>query len=55
VQTTFGSTLAWILVLVGFTTVSLPFRGRIASRLDFPIARVAAAALAIHRWLWFCF
>ena len=38
-QTAFGVALPWVIVLVGITSIALVFRGRIAGRWLFPIAR----------------
>jgi glucose dehydrogenase len=54
-QTAFGAALPWVIVLVGITSIALLFRGRIAARWLFPLVLIAAAAWAIHRWLWFYF
>lgn len=54
-QQAFGSSLAWVVVLVGLTAVALLFRGRIAARWVFPIVLVLGAVWAIRRWLWYYF
>ena len=54
-QSAFGVALPWVIVLVGITSIALLFRGRIAARWLFPLVLIAAAAWAIHRWLWFYF
>ena len=51
----FGGALPWLLVLLGLVSTALIFRGRFAGRWLFPLALVAGAAWAIHRWRWFRF
>ena len=44
-----------MVVLVGITSITLFFRGRIAARWVFPLVLVGAAFWAIHRGLWYYF
>ncbi len=55
-QNALGSSLPWVLVLVGITMAGLLlFRGRIAARWVFPIVLMVGALWAIRRWLWYYF
>ena len=51
----FGAPLPWVVVLVGITSITLFFRGRIAARWVFALVLVGAAFWAIHRGLWYYF
>ena len=54
-QDAFGSSLPWVLVLIGLTAAALLFRGRIAARWIFPLLLIVAAIWAIRHWLWYYF
>ena len=54
-QNAFGSSLPWVIVLVGITATALLFRGRIAAKWVFPLVLMSGAFWAIRRWLWFYF
>ena len=54
-ENAFGSSLPWVLVLVGLTAIALLFHGRVAAKWVFPLVLMAAAFWAIRRWLWYYF
>lgn len=55
VENAFGAALPWTLALLALVSLALLFRGRFAARWLFPLALVAGAAWAIHRYRWIRF
>ena len=54
-QNAFGSSLPWVIVLVGITAMALLFRGRVAAKWIVPLVLMGAAFWASRRWLWYYF
>jgi hypothetical protein len=55
VVSAFGAAWPWVFALLAFIPLVFLFRGRFAVRWLFPLALVAGAAWANHRWQWFAF